>query len=70
MNCPIIEQTADGVPCGRCYCFLNVGPNGWICPRHSDVEDEGRRFQQTGHTTLENVMRKRKGMPLLGRATE
>ena len=64
MNCPIVEQTADGVPCGRCCYFL---PDGFTCPRHSEVKTEVMRFQDTGTTTLENVMRKRKGLPLLGK---
>jgi len=63
MNCPINEQTGDGVSCGRCWFHL---PDGKTCPRHGDVADEVRRFKETGHTTLENVMRKRKGLPTLG----
>lgn len=64
MNCPINEQTADGRTCGRCWFHL---PDGKTCPRHGDVSDEVARFEETGHCTLENIMRKRKGMPLLGR---
>lgn len=64
MNCPIIEQTYDGVPCGRCWFHL---PDGRTCPRHGDVGEEVDRFVQDGHLTLENVMRKRKGKKLLGR---
>ena len=63
MNCPIKEQTADGSPCGRCWFHL---PDGKTCPRHGDVTEEVERFKETGHTTLENVMRKRKGLSLLG----
>ena len=63
MNCPIIEQTADGEPCGRCCFHLE---RETICPRHGNVSVEVRRFVRTGHCTLENVMRKQKGQPLLG----
>jgi hypothetical protein len=64
MNCPINEQTADGVPVGRCWYYLK---DGKTCPCHGDVEDEVRRFEQEGLLTLENSMRKRKGIPLLGK---
>ena len=63
-NCPINEQTGDGRTCGRCWFWL---PDGKTCPRHGDVSVEVERFNSTGHTTLENVMRERKGLPLLGR---
>ena len=66
-NCPIHEQTADGAPCGRCYYHL---PDGKTCPRHGDVSVEVERDINTGHGTLENIMRKRKGLPLLGKAAE
>ncbi len=59
MNCPINEQTADGVVVGRCWYHL---PDGVTCPRHGDVSVEVERFCETGHTTLENVMLKRKGL--------
>lgn len=64
MNCPINEQTGDGRTCGRCWHYL---PDGKTCPRHGDVEDEVRRHIETGHSTLENIMRKRKGLKLLGK---
>ena len=64
MNCPINEQTANGYPCGRCCFYL---PDGKTCPRHGDVEQEVAYFTMTQHTTPENVMRKRKSLPLLGR---
>ncbi len=64
MNCPINEQTADGTPCGRCCHHL---PDGVTCPTHGNVDVEVRRFKETGHGTLENVMRKRKGLSLLKR---
>lgn len=66
-NCPINEQTADGTPCGRCCYHL---PDGKTCPRHGDVEQEVAYFALTQHTTPENVMRKRKGLPLLPKAGE
>ena len=60
MNCPIIEQTADGVSCGRCCHYL---PDGITCPRHGEVTPEVSRLMETGHGTLENIMRKRRGLP-------
>ena len=63
MNCPIMEQTGDGRSCGRCWFHL---PDDKICPRHGDVSEEVETFMKTGKTTLENKMRKRKGMVLLG----
>ena len=33
-NCPVLERTGNGVPCGRCCFFL---PDGRTCPRHGDV---------------------------------
>lgn len=65
-NCPINEQTADGFAVGRCLFHL---PDGKTCPRHGDVEEEVRRFEKTGHITLENVIRKRKGKKLYGKPT-
>jgi hypothetical protein len=59
MNCPILEQTADGVSVGRCWMRLE----GMMCPRHGDVSAEVERLHETGHCTLENIMRKRKGLP-------
>ena len=62
VHCPIIEQTADGNTCGRCWFLL------WdnVCERHGDVSDEVERFEKEGHCTIENVMRRRKGLPQLG----
>ena len=60
MNCPIIEQTADGVRCGRCDFHLL---DGRTCPRHGDVGPEVDQWNEIHLTTLENVMRKRKGLP-------
>ena len=61
-NCPILEQTGDGTVCGRCWFFLR---DGITCPRHDDVEPEVTFFKSTGKLTLENNMRKRKGLSLL-----
>jgi hypothetical protein len=66
MDCPINEQTGDGATCGRCCFHL---PDGITCPRHGDVSVEVERFNREGHITLENVIRKRKGLPLLGKDT-
>lgn len=63
-NCPINEQTGDGHACGRCCFYL---PDGVTCPRHGDVSVEVKHFDATGHITLENTMRERKGKPLLGK---
>ena len=67
MNCPINEQTGDGVPVGMCYFHL---PDGKTCPRHGDVSVEVARFESTGKMTLENEQRKRLGKPLLGKRDE
>jgi len=61
-NCPIIEQTGDGIACGRCWFTLQ---NGKTCPRHGNVEPEVKEYVKTGKGTLENDMRLRKGLPLL-----
>lgn len=61
-HCPIMEQTADGVTCGRCWFALSDN----VCRRHGNVMVEVQRFQSTGKCTLENEMRKRKGLILLG----
>ncbi len=63
-NCPILEQTADGHSCGRCCYYL---PDGKTCPTHGDVSDEVERYRTEGYLTLENTMRKRKGLKLLGK---
>lgn len=67
VNCPIIEQTADGHTCGLCCFHL---PDGVTCPRHGDVTEEVVRWEQERRGTLENVMRKRKGLPLLGKGDD
>lgn len=60
-NCPIIEQTGDGRPCGRCWFFC---PNN-ICPRHGDVSKYIDRYNKTNKLTLENDMRKDRGQQIL-----
>ena len=62
-NCPINEQTADGLTAGRCWFYM---PDGTTCPRHGDVTIEIKHYADTGKTTLENKMRERKGMSILG----
>lgn len=56
-NCPINEQTADGVIVGRCWHYMS---DGKTCPRHGDVAIEAKYYIDTGKLTLENKMRKRK----------
>ena len=34
-NCPLIEQTGDGVEVGTCCFYM---PDGKTCPRHGDVD--------------------------------
>lgn len=60
-NCPIIEQTADGVTCGRCWHSLQNDN----CIRHGDVSVEINRYRAGKGLTLENEMRKRKGQSML-----
>lgn len=62
MNCPINEQTGDGIVVGRCWFHL---PDGKTCPRHGDVSVEVAIFEANGHCTRENDMLERKGLPLL-----
>ena len=64
MNCPINEQTGDGVRVGQCCFYLE---DGITCPRHGDVSVEVEYYLQTKKCTIENDMLKRKGLPLLGR---
>jgi hypothetical protein len=49
-NCAIIEQTGDGVRCGRCYFFVG---NDDKCPRHGNVKVVMEKFRATGELTLE-----------------
>lgn len=61
-SCPISEQTGDGTRVGRCWFHLV----NCVCPRHGDVRQEVEIYRDTLKCTLENDMRKRKGLPLLG----
>ncbi len=63
-NCPIISQTGDGTPCGRCWHTLD---DMLLCPIHGDVSRYRRRYTLSGgKLTLENDMRKDRGEPPLG----
>ena len=63
-NCPINEQTGDGTRVGRCWFYL---PDGKTCPRHGDVSVEVDKYIATRKMTMENDMRARKGLVLLGK---
>jgi hypothetical protein len=54
-NCPIIEQTGDGVNCGRCWFYL---PDGKTCPRHGDVSVAVNKYKLTNKLTLESELKK------------
>ena len=58
-NCPINEQTGDGVCVGRCWFHCEGG----VCPRHGDVSMYLTRLPKL---TLENEMRRDRGLKLLG----
>lgn len=45
---PIREFTADGHPVGRCWFHL---PDGKTCPRHGDVGEAVKTFEETGKLT-------------------
>jgi hypothetical protein len=49
VHCPVIERTADGVLCGRCWHYLDAG----VCPRHGNVSDAARVYETTGKLTPE-----------------
>lgn len=51
-NCPINEQTADGVIVGRCWFALDKNHR---CPRHGDVTAARDLYIRTGKLTLEKV---------------
>jgi hypothetical protein len=51
-NCPILERTGDGSPCGRCWFYL---PDGKTCPRHGDVSKAVAHYEATRKLTLEAV---------------
>lgn len=61
-NCPINEQTGDGVVVGRCCFSLD---SQYQCPIHGDVSEEFKHFNETGELTLENKQRERIGKPSL-----
>lgn len=52
-NCPIVEMTGEGIPCGRCMFYC---PGG-ICPRHGDVNEPLTKLRQTGKLTREEDFR-------------
>jgi len=54
MNCPINEVTGDNIRCGRCWYYL---PDGKTCPRHGDVSEAVKTYQETGKLTLESEVR-------------
>ena len=49
-NCPILEVTGDGVPCGRCWYYLY---DGKTCPRHGDVSEAVKLFKQENKLSRE-----------------
>lgn len=49
-NCPILEQTADGINVGRCFYYLKNN----ICPRHGNVEMAVDFYKKNGTLILEN----------------
>jgi len=51
-NCPILERDGDGRPCGRCWFYL---PDGKTCPRHGDVSEAVKLYQNTKELTLEQI---------------
>ena len=48
-NCPIIEETGDGIPVGRCWFALKEKQ----CSRHGDVSKEVEIYLTTGVLTPE-----------------
>jgi hypothetical protein len=54
-NCAVLERTADGRTVGRCCFYTEVGPRSGllVCPRHGDVEDVQRTYEETGRLTDE-----------------
>ncbi len=67
-NCPIIRQTGDGTPVGRCWQQLDEMLR---CPIHGDVSRYRRCYTLSGgRLTPENDMRKDRkdrGESLLGK---
>lgn len=56
-NCPIIDQTNDGLSIGQCWYYLQ--PDG-VCPLHGDVGPELAHYRATGMCTFGCTMRLRK----------
>jgi len=50
--CAVLERTADGIPVGRCWFFVG---DRYVCPRHGDVSEIQKHYQETGELTLEPV---------------
>lgn len=48
--CAIAEETADGVPVGRCW-FYSPGD---VCPRHGDISKVQQHYLETGMLTRES----------------
>lgn len=55
-NCPIVEQTADGHPVGRCWFWCG---DNQTCPRHGDVSKALDLYNKTGKLTHESATRSR-----------
>jgi len=58
MNCPIIEETADGISVGRCSFYLS---DGKTCDRHGDVSVAIKKYNEHGICMKErefNVLQK------------
>jgi hypothetical protein len=45
-NCPVIEQTADGVSVGTCTFYM---PDGKTCPRHGDITQYEKENEKEQH---------------------
>lgn len=50
-HCPIIEVTADGQACGRCWHYLR---DGETCKRHGNVRREVETHTLEGRLTRED----------------
>lgn len=46
-NCPVIEETADGICVGTCSFYLKDG----VCPRHGKIEEyeDKSKENKNGH---------------------
>ena len=56
-NCAVLEQTGDGITCGRCFFYVVDG----VCPRHGDVRAVQERYKTTGKLTLEDKLEASRG---------